>query len=110
MILLHNPGHFVFSALSPDEIQRITEGHRAWIERQRAEGRVTASDQLADSGRTLVADGSVKDGPFAEGKEVIGGYYVIEASGYDEAERIARELFELGAHHGTIEVRELMVH
>ena len=111
ILLLHNPKDYLFSAMSPDDIQRVVEGHRAWIERQREHGRLLASDQLADSGRSLVADGSgvsAKDGPYSEGKEVIGGYYVIEAAGYDEAEAIARDLVVLGAHRWTTEIRELV--
>src|SRR6266536_1023704 len=107
ILLLHNPKELMFSALSPDEIQRIIEGHRAWSDRLREQGRLLASDQLAESGRTLVPNGSglaVKDGPYSEAKEVIGGYYVIEAAGYDEAETLARELVAVGAHSGTIEV------
>jgi hypothetical protein len=48
----------------------------------------------------------VTDGPFAETKEQLGGYYLIEAEDVDEAIEIAARI--PGARHGTIEVRPVM--
>jgi hypothetical protein len=45
----------------------------------------------------------ITDGPFAEGAEVAGGYYVFEAENLDEALAFARDI--PAAKHGTIEVR-----
>jgi hypothetical protein len=47
---------------------------------------------------------TVTDGPFAETKEVLGGYYLIEADDLDEALRIAREV---PAPFGGVEVRPI---
>jgi hypothetical protein len=54
-----------------------------------------------------VRDGKklVTDGPFAEAKEQVGGYYLIEAKDLDEAISIAAKC--PGAHHGVIEVRPI---
>jgi len=46
------------------------------------------------------------DGPFAETKEQLGGYYLVEASNVDEAAKIAAKI--PGARFGTIEVRPIM--
>ena len=48
------------------------------------------------------------DGPFAETKEQLGGYYLIEARDQEEAVRIAGRI--PGARHGSIEVRRLLAH
>jgi hypothetical protein len=48
---------------------------------------------------------SVTDGPFAETKEVIGGYYLIEAKDLDEARHVAARI--PGAKHGCVEVRPI---
>jgi len=48
----------------------------------------------------------VTDGPFAETKEQLGGYYLIEASDLDQAISIAARI--PGARHGSIEVRPIM--
>jgi hypothetical protein len=56
-----------------------------------------------------VRDGKVTrtDGPFAETREQLGGYYVVEAKDLDEATDIARRI--PGARYGCIEIRPLMV-
>ncbi|MNC86394.1 YCII-related domain protein [compost metagenome] len=48
---------------------------------------------------------STTDGPFAETKEQIGGYYVIEAKDLNEAIRIASRI--PGARYGCVEVRPI---
>ena len=47
------------------------------------------------------------DGPFAETKEQLGGYYLVEAADLDEALGIAAKI--PGARYGSIEVRPLMI-
>jgi hypothetical protein len=49
---------------------------------------------------------SVTDGPFAETKEALGGYYLIEAADLDEAIAVAKQV---PARFGGIEVRPIMV-
>jgi hypothetical protein len=49
---------------------------------------------------------TVTDGPFAESKEALGGYYLIEAADLDEALEIAKEV---PAPHGGVEVRPVRV-
>lgn len=48
----------------------------------------------------------VTDGPFAETKEVLGGFYILNASDLDEALQIARQI--PGTWYGKIEVRPVM--
>ncbi|HYQ00416.1 MAG TPA: YciI family protein [Polyangiaceae bacterium] len=47
------------------------------------------------------------DGPFAETKEQLGGYYLVEAADLDEALNMAAKI--PGARYGSIEVRPLMI-
>ena len=51
---------------------------------------------------------SATDGPFLETKEVVGGYYVLEAADLAEAVRLASQLPEASADHGGVEVREIV--
>jgi hypothetical protein len=51
---------------------------------------------------------SATDGPFADTKEVIGGYYVLEAPDLAEAVRLAGQLPEATASHGGVEVRPIV--
>jgi hypothetical protein len=55
---------------------------------------------------TTIRDGVVSDGPFAETKEVLGGYYLIEADDLDAALAIAKEV---PAPFGGVEVRPVRV-
>ena len=55
---------------------------------------------------TTIRDGVVTDGPFAETKEALGGYYLIEADDLDQALAIAKEV---PAPFGGVEVRPIMV-
>jgi hypothetical protein len=62
----------------------------------------TASTVRIRNGKTLVTDG-----PFAETREQLGGYYLVEAKNLDEALAIAARI--PGAKHGSIEVRPIWV-
>jgi hypothetical protein len=51
---------------------------------------------------------SVTDGPFLETKEVVGGYYLLEAADIGEAIRLASQLPEATAPHGGVEIRPIV--
>jgi hypothetical protein len=54
---------------------------------------------------TTIRGGVVTDGPFAETKEALGGYYLIEAADLDEAIAIAKQC---PAKYGAVEVRPIL--
>lgn len=62
--------------------------------------------EAATTVRNRDGDTVVTDGPFAETKEVLGGYYIIDAADLDEANHYAALC--PGAHGGSIEVRPVM--
>ncbi len=81
-----------------------------WLDDLQARGMWVTGDQLAPPRRARsirVRDGRpmVTDGPFAETKEAVGGFDIIECSSLDEAVEIAAG--HPVAHIGTIEVRPL---
>jgi hypothetical protein len=109
MLLLHmNPSRP--RPTSPDEIMAITKAYMDWADRMRADGRLKGGEKLtADAGKVMRPNGSrvtVTDGPYAETKELIGGYFAISAKNYDEACRVAESCPHLG-FGGTIEVRQV---
>ena len=73
----------------------------------RSEGRLVDADGLDPDGKVLKSGGVVLDGPFAETKEVVGGYYVYNASDWDEAVALAKECPTL-EYGGQIELRKVM--
>ena len=64
--------------------------------------------QTATTVRVRHGRPATTDGPFAETKEQLGGYYLIEARDQDEAVRIAGRI--PGARFGSVEVRRLLAH
>jgi hypothetical protein len=76
--------------LSKSEIQGAIDRFYAWHERLVSEGKMKGGQRLAVEGKT-VSKTAVTDGPFAEAKEVIGGYWFILAGSLDEAASIAAE-------------------
>jgi hypothetical protein len=67
-------------------------------------------DRVETATTVRVRDGkaATTDGPFAETKEQLGGFYLIEARDRTEAIRIAGRI--PGARHGSVEVRRLLAH
>ena len=97
------------SGLSAEKIQEIVARYEAWSGKLRERGKLAAGNKLRDrEGRVMTRKGSnvaVTDGPFAEVKEIIGGYFVLEAKNYDEALSLAKDCPHLD--FGSIEVREI---
>jgi hypothetical protein len=97
-------------ARSASEIERTVVGHAAVDRDLRAEGRLVASARLRFSpeARTVRRrDGRhvVTDGPFAEAREQLGGFYLIDVESMDEAIAWAQRLPL--AERGAIEVRPI---
>jgi hypothetical protein len=104
LLLYHDP--VGMQKLSPEEMQKAIEKYMAWSNKPFA---VESRRLQTDPGRVIRSDSGkprAKDGPYSEAKEVLGGFYVIEAADYDQA--VQRTLdhphVEWG---GTVEVREL---
>jgi|SRR5713101_3886532 hypothetical protein len=91
---------------SPEEMQKAIEKYRAWAKKPF----ILGSQRLAeDPGRVIRSQGKqprATDGPYSETKEVLAGFYTIEAAGYDEAVQRSLDHPHL-EYGGTIEVRQL---
>ena len=83
--------------LSPEEMQQIADKWMAWFNRLKDQGTAIAGDPLEPKGKIVAGkDRVVSDGPFAESKEAIGGYFLLDVATIDEAVAIARECPGLG--------------
>ncbi|HET9588199.1 MAG TPA: YciI family protein [Anaerolineales bacterium] len=108
-ILFIRGGSDLSANLSPEQIQETVQRYSAWAQKLRAEGKLVSAEKLKDNTGMLLhsKDGRVMvDGPFAETKETIGGYFIIEARDMDEAIAIARESPALGGG-SAVEIREI---
>ncbi len=74
--------------LSREEIQDAIDRFYTWIERCVEDGKMKRGQRLAREGK-LVSKSMTTDGPFAESKEVIGGYWFILAKSLDDAAQLA---------------------
>jgi hypothetical protein len=95
-----------WAKLGPEDMQKAIEKYMAWSKKP-----FTVDSQRLgqDAGRVVRANGGkprATDGPYSETKELLGGFYTIEAANYDEA--VARALEHPHVQYGgTIEVRQL---
>ena len=93
--------------LSPQELQVAMDKVMAWFEGLNARGKVKASQPLSAQGRIISGGNLVVDGPFAESKEAVGGYLVLQADDLNEAVEIARSMPTL-KHGVSVEVRPIL--
>lgn len=73
---------------SKEEIQAAIDAFYVWYEALVAQGRIKRGYRLARDGKTVSAH-RIADGPFAETKELIGGYWTIVAGSLEEAAQLA---------------------
>src|SRR5216683_1848490 len=92
--------------LSPEEIQKVVSQWKGWFNRLTAQGKAIAGNPLEREGKVVSGKNGrvVADGPFAESKEAIGGYFLLQVKSLDEAVAIAKECPGL-AYGAVVEVR-----
>jgi hypothetical protein len=95
--------------LSPEEMQRVAGQWMAWFKRLGEQGKLTAGSPLERSGKVVSGKNGrvVSDRPFAEAKEAIGGYFLLQVDTMDEAVAIAKECPGL-PYGAKVEVRQVM--
>lgn len=108
LLLLRQPG--AGPGPTPEKLQEIMEQFGTWMNGLYARGVVAGTNGLEPAGKVLREPGGaiITDGPYAEAKEVVGGYILINASSLDEAVEIARGC--PGLHYRlAVEVRPVKV-
>ncbi|MEZ5308355.1 MAG: YciI family protein [Pyrinomonadaceae bacterium] len=109
MLLLHD-STTAMGDLSAEDIQNIIGEYVAWSESMAAKEILRGGEKLMDEGgRHLRKQGDeirVTDGPYAEVKEALGGFFVVEADSYDEATEIAKTCPHM-EYGGWIEIRQV---
>jgi hypothetical protein len=96
------------AAMSPTDLQAMTAEYVEFTKGIIQGGQFKAGDRLKPSSsastvRVRNGQVAITDGPFAETREQLGGYYLVEAKNLDDALAIAARI--PGAGHGSIEVR-----
>lgn len=77
---------------SPNEMQKIIEAHIVWSEKLTEKGMLLGGEGLEPDGKFIIGkDSLVKDGPYMEAKEIVGGFYMLQANSIEEIIDIAKE-------------------
>jgi hypothetical protein len=98
---------------SQEEMQQVRNGHFAVMQEARAQGALEQAEPLQNTGTATTVrlhNGStiITDGPFAETKEQLAGYYILDCKDLDEAIAWARKIpTACGGLQGCVEIRPL---
>ena len=104
LLLFRNTGWH--EGLSPEEIQENLDRFTAWFKQLRNDGKFKGGGPLAYDRKIVTDRKAVVDGPFAETKEAIAGFLIIEADSLEQAVQIAQDCpgFKFGQ---TVELRAI---
>jgi len=107
LLLLHEDIEKM-SNLSPKEMEELGNSHIAWATKLAESRHLISGDGLHENGVLITGkDSVIKDGPYLESKELIGGYYLLQA---DDIKTIVEIAKECPCHlwGGTTEIRPIM--
>lgn len=106
VMLYHRP--YLLSRVSPESAQQDLVKWRAWMKEMTDKGQLKSYGQPLDDGGKVVAGRKkiITDGPFAETKDIIGGFSIIVAKDLDAAVQIASGCPML-ERDGRVEVRPI---
>jgi hypothetical protein len=94
--------------MSPEDMQANMGKWMAWIEKLSQSGKYVSGEPLLPGGKLIKGENKkVTDGPYAEGKEIVGGYFIINAKDFDEAVALCNDYPDYG-NGGSIQVRQVM--
>jgi len=101
-------GGLDYETASPEQLQKSMLNWKNWIDQLAKDGRFTGGERLNNPGAVLKGPKKqVIDGPYAEGKEIIGGYVSIKANDLNEAIEISKGCPIFDHESGTTEIREV---
>ncbi|HWG65704.1 MAG TPA: YciI family protein [Streptosporangiaceae bacterium] len=106
-LILINEDENAYATASPEVLQQVMEAHTRFAQQIEEKGGKMLSGRALQPTvtATSIRDDVVTDGPFAETKEALGGFYLIEARDLDHALDIAKLC---PARFGGVEVRPIM--
>lgn len=116
LLIYHNPGsREVWESFSEEQQAEGLQAYAALNESLGASGELIVAEALADQSqatRVSVNDGQVmtSDGPFAEVKEQLAGFYLVECEDMDRAGEIAALIPEVSAGGAQVEVRPILTY
>lgn len=107
MMLFHSVPNMEYQP-TPEEIKAEIDLWQDWIGGIAAQGKFKSTNALGYQGKTMHSDGTITDGPYAEMKEIVGGYLICTTETIDEAIALIKGCPVI-AQGGKVEVRDVMV-
>jgi len=108
LFLFRGGGEAHHANQSPEEYQAHMQKWVNWMGALAQEGKMLGAQPLDRVGKQIAGTKKIiTDGPFMEGKEMVGGYLMCKANTYDEAVNIAKGCPILEFEDGNVEVREI---
>ncbi len=107
MMLFHSENTTNDQAPSPEQMQAMVAQWQEWIGGIAGQGKFVSTNALTPVGATVDASGVVTDGPYAEVKEMVGGYLICKTDSLEDAIKLTEGCPTLG-YGGKVEVREFM--
>ncbi len=107
MMLFHSVPNMEYQP-TPEEIKAEIDLWQDWIGGIAAQGKFKSTNALGYQGKTMHSDGTITDGPYAEMKEIVGGYLICTTETIEEALELSKGCPAL-AQGGKVEVRDVMI-
>src|SRR5438105_836096 len=105
MLIFHGGSDIAPEMRAPEAMQAHMQKWFAWVEKLRKEGKYVSGEPLEPCGKWISGKQKlVTDGPFAEGKELVGGFFIIEAKDLNEAVEISKDCPDF-IYDGKVQVR-----
>ena len=93
---------------SPKEMEELANAHMTWANELAELGHLISGDGLQQKSILISGENAaIKDGPFLETKEIIGGYYLLQAESLEEIVKLAKKC-PCHIWGGTTEIRQIM--
>lgn len=92
---------------SAEQMQLMMSQWQNWIGNIAAQGNYSSTNRLGSEGRTLKPNNVSIDGPYAEVKEMLGGYLIVKAQSLDHAAEMAKDCPAF-LYGGSVEIRSVM--
>lgn len=92
---------------SEEQMQTAMKQWQSWIKDIAEKGKYSGTNRLLSESKVLKPGNVISDGPYAEVKEVVGGYLIVKADSIDEATEMAKSCPNL-MYGGNVEVRSVM--
>lgn len=92
---------------SPSDLEANMGKWLEWVQKLSKEGKYVSGEPLIPGGKLITGPSSVTDGPYTEGKEVVGGYFIINANTMEEAIEECKQYPDY-KYGGQVQVRQVM--